>query len=390
MRLPIGGGKRDRAGAGPQAPPARAGKGTLAGGRLMKASLLFLLALLIAGIARAPGWVLGLLAALLLGTYLAGLAVAVISARMAGKQALHYFQQVAAGQDPDHHPVTQERRDHAGRAAAEMRAAPRRALKQMGLILIGACAFWGVFIAFVITVTTGSHHSMTGFAVTLAFLVLLIWSVVAVVRMVRADHRHREDLAAPLVAAVETRDEQAPPREATFLRHAVPRWLIAELIPFGCLAIGVLPGTAWHPVAGVFVFAGLFAGAPFTFVYLYKVHGTPAGWVLPIIAAYLGCFIVCGIALGDWQVNSATGRVVVTGTWVTAIAVLMILLAGVVAGSVLAGERWVRRNQLKIAPSKAVSQLLPYGNRGISSWRWLPRQPSAHDDGAAAPAQRTL
>jgi len=127
----------------------------------------------------------------------------------------------------------------------------------------------------------------------------------------------------------------------------------------------------------------LFAGAPFSFVYLFKVHGASVGWVLPIIVVYLGSLIVCSIAVGEGQSSTP---IVVTGTWLITIAVLLTLLAAVIAASVLTGERWVRRNQLKIAPNEAISRVLPYGNRGISSWMWLPRQSGVQRDGVSPAA----
>jgi hypothetical protein len=247
-----------------------------------------------------------------------------------------------------------------------------------------------VLFSFGITATTSLHDSaggiVLGIGFALGFLALCVWPIVVVIRMIRADYHRQQEQAAPLVAAIEERNKLVPPRQTTILRVALLRWLIAELIPFGFLAIGVLPGAAWHPIAGIFVaislFASLFVGMPFSFIYLYKVHGTSAGWALPLILVYLCSLVMCVIATGQGQTDNGS-RVVVTGALLIATAVLLTLLAVMIAGSVVTGERWVRRNQLKIAPSEAISRVLPYGNRGISSWMWLPRQPGAQHDGAS-------
>jgi hypothetical protein len=367
---------------------------------LVKLSPIALIALVIAGVAHAPGVVIGTLAVLMFALYLAGLGSLVAGVFISRGELMSHLRKIAAGDAPHgtagHHSdsmtaqLQQENREQASTALAAMSSEPLRSLKQMGLLVLSAFSFWAVLFSFGITATTSLHDSaggiVLGIGFTLGSLVLFVWPIVVVVRMVRKDYRRHQEQAAPLVAAIEERNKLVPPRQTTILRVAPLRWLIAELIPFGFLAIGVLPGAAWHPIAGIFVaislFASLFVGMPFSFIYLYKVHGTSAGWALPIILVYLCSLVMCVIATGQGQTDNGS-RVVVTGALLIATAVLLTLLAVMIAGSVVTGERWVRRNQLKIAPNEATSRVLPYGNRGISSWMWLPRQPGVQHDGAS-------
>jgi hypothetical protein len=364
---------------------------------LVKLSPIAFIALVIAGFAHAPGVVIGTLAVLMFALYLAGLGSLVAGVSISRGELMVHLRKIAAGDAPrgtaGHHSdsmtaqLQQENREQASTALAEMSSAARRSLKQMGLLVVSAFSFWAVLFSFGITATTSLHDSVggtvLGIGLTLGSLVLCVWPIVVVVRMVREDYRRHQEEAAPLVAAIEVRNTRVPPRQTTILRVAPLRWLIAELIPFGFLAIGVLPGTAWHPIAGILILISLFAGAPFSFIYLFKVHGASAGWVLPIIVVYLGSLVVCSIAVGEGQSSTP---IVVTSIWLITIAVLLTVLAVTIAGSVVTGERWVRHNQLKIAPNEAVSWLLPYGNRGISSWMWLPRQPGVQHDGVSPAA----
>jgi hypothetical protein len=365
---------------------------------LVKLSLIALIALVIAAVAHAPGVVIGTLAVLLFALYLAGLGSAVAGVYITRRALMGHLRKIAAGDAPygtaGHHgdsmtaQLQQENREQASMVLAELSSAPRRSLKQMGLTILSGFSCAGALLSFGVTATSLQDSAggiVLGIGFTLGFLAICIWSTVIVVRMLREDYRRSQEQAAPLVAAIEERNKLVPLRQTTILRVAPLRWLIAELIPFGFLVIGVLPGTAWHRIAGITVPISLFVGVPFSFLYLYKVHGTSSGWILPLAFVYICSLPMCGIATGEWQSDNGSS-VVVTGTLLIAIAVLLTVLALVIAASVLTGERWVRRNQLKIAPNEAISRVLPYGDRGIWSWMWLPRQPGVQHDGVSPAA----
>src|SRR5215472_2498804 len=73
----------------------------------------------------------------------------------------------------------------------------------------------------------------------------------------------------------------------TILRIAPVRWLVAELIPFGCL-FGGLGLARLRPVGTPFgVLIALIGGVVFTFYYLYRVLGGASPWVVPLLVVHL-------------------------------------------------------------------------------------------------------
>lgn len=155
------------------------------------------------------------------------------------------------------------------------------------------------------------------------------------------------------------------------MRVGPVRWLSAELVPLGFLALGLGLPWAWRPV-GWFAVIGLIGGPSLGFVYLFKMHGASIGWLAPLIIVYLGAYFVGALVLG---LGTGLGNkpITVNAAWRVAAIILVVLLAAVVAAAVATGERWVRRNRIRIAPSEAASWLLPQGNRGIWAPRaWLP------------------
>ena len=59
------------------------------------------------------------------------------------------------------------------------------------------------------------------------------------------------------------------------------RWLTAELIPFGCVFVGMVLTRAGAAPVGFIV--GLFVGVPLTVWYLNWVQDTHPAWAFPLI-----------------------------------------------------------------------------------------------------------
>jgi hypothetical protein len=149
------------------------------------------------------------------------------------------------------------------------------------------------------------------------------------------------------------------------------RFLVAELIAFGCL-IGGLELARAGSVATVIctVIGSLFAlvGTPVvTVYYLYRVLGAAPLWCIPLIllnipAAYLG-LIILGLEKSTNQDGLPT-RIAITSTYWLAWGLLLGLIAVVVLLAAVSGERWMRRH-----PSR--SEFSKYNPRGglTRSWR---------------------
>jgi hypothetical protein len=112
------------------------------------------------------------------------------------------------------------------------------------------------------------------------------------------------------------------------------RWLVAELIPFGCLFIGMLLVPAVAPVG--FILA-LFGGVILTVWYLNWVQGTHAAWVLPLIGLMLPATIV-GTSIFGHAVSKGEPLVVTPAYW-QAFGGLLAALAVTVALAIVNGER---------------------------------------------------
>ena len=127
-------------------------------------------------------------------------------------------------------------------------------------------------------------------------------------------------------------------RRAAAIMRAWPRelrWLVAELIPFGCLFLGLLLVRIGAGPVG-FILA-LFVGVPLTVWYLNWVQDTHAAWVLPLIGLMLPATIV-GISIFGHAVSKGEPLIVTPAYW-QAFGGLLAALAVTVALAVVNGER---------------------------------------------------
>ena len=161
----------------------------------------------------------------------------------------------------------------------------------------------------------------------------------------------------------------------TILRIAPVRWLVAELIPFGCLTVGLLIVRAWHPVIILGGLLATFGNFTLCVFYLYKVLGTAAGWLLatfPLIIANVG---VGSVTIADTATTVSSQhpdgvKVLATTSWWIAGACLAVALAVTVALAVASGERWMRHNRCNLPRNKFEAYAR---SRGTLAWLWLPR-----------------
>lgn len=114
------------------------------------------------------------------------------------------------------------------------------------------------------------------------------------------------------------------------------RWLVAELIPFGCLFIGMLVVSAGIGPLG-FILA-LFGGIIATIWYLNWVQDTHPAWVLPLLGLLIPATIV-GDAIFGHSVESKGRPLVVTPAYWQAFGGLLAALAVTVALAIANGER---------------------------------------------------
>ena len=134
-----------------------------------------------------------------------------------------------------------------------------------------------------------------------------------------------------------------PKRFAAAMRDKprVVRWLLAELIPFGCLFIGLLLMRAGTPPVGFFL--GFFGAVILTIWYLNWVQDTHAVWVFPLIGLVLVAMIVGDSIFGHPVVHHgydpAGTSLVVTPAYWQAFGGLLAALAVTVALAVANGER---------------------------------------------------
>lgn len=84
---------------------------------------------------------------------------------------------------------------------------------------------------------------------------------------------------------------------ATVLRIGPLRWLTAELIPLGCLAIAA--AITWmrpdYTLAGLMI--GAIAAPVLGFLYLYKTLGASAWWLLPLALGAVGVCVFGAVAI---------------------------------------------------------------------------------------------
>jgi hypothetical protein len=122
------------------------------------------------------------------------------------------------------------------------------------------------------------------------------------------------------------------------LRVAAARWLIAELIPFGCLFGGLMLAREWTTAAGepIGLALALAGGTLLTVSYLYKVQGTAAAWVVPVFVLMVASTIFGNVILGHGN------QLVITSPYWLAWGLLLCVTALSVALAVINGERRTR------------------------------------------------
>ena len=113
------------------------------------------------------------------------------------------------------------------------------------------------------------------------------------------------------------------------------RWLVAELIPFGCLFVGLL--VIWAGVPPVGFFLAFLGGTVLTVWYLNWVQDTHAAWALPLLFLVLPAAYVGDCIFGH-PVSHGRPLVVTPAYW-QAFGGLLAALAVTVALAVANGER---------------------------------------------------
>jgi hypothetical protein len=161
----------------------------------------------------------------------------------------------------------------------------------------------------------------------------------------------------------------------TVLRIAPMRWLVAELIPFACLSLGLTIAREWRPVMAIGYLVALFGTYTLSLIYLYKVIGTAVGWclsLLPFIAAlmWVGGVTVVGSATTQSSQNSTEVKIVATSSWWIAGICLAVVLALIVMAAIVNGEHWMRRNWRNLPRNKYEAYVR---SRGTLARIWLPR-----------------
>jgi hypothetical protein len=164
----------------------------------------------------------------------------------------------------------------------------------------------------------------------------------------------------------------------TILRRAPMRYLIAELITFGCLLAGQVLAREWRPVGvPVGTLIAFLGGTLVTIYYLYKVLGSSAGWVLPLTLLMLGNAVLGNMVIGNGTAYDAAHprgtQLVITGTYWIAWGALLGAIAVTVALAAASGERWTRRHQFEALARP----------RGRLAGLWLPGYPGASGSSTA-------
>lgn len=132
-------------------------------------------------------------------------------------------------------------------------------------------------------------------------------------------------------------------RAAKAMRNwpAAVRWLVAELIPFGCLFIGLL--LIWAGAGPVGFILGFAGGVILTVWYLNWVQDTHVAWVFPLIGLMLAATIIGYTVFGHPIVHHGSDptpqSLVVTPAYWEAFGGLLAALAVTVALAVMNGER---------------------------------------------------
>jgi hypothetical protein len=157
------------------------------------------------------------------------------------------------------------------------------------------------------------------------------------------------------------------------LRVAAVRWLTAELIPFGGLAIGFMIARGWEPVGIAGYGLAVFGGWALCVLYFYRVLGAAGGWVAALFPLIIGNVWAGAVTIAGSATRGYPGqphvKIIATSSWRIATACLGVALAVTVIGAVLNGERWTRRNRYNLPRSKSRSYSRTRGNLARL---WLP------------------
>jgi len=127
-------------------------------------------------------------------------------------------------------------------------------------------------------------------------------------------------------------------RRAAAVMRAWPRelrWLVAELIPFGCVFVSMF--LTWAGAAPVGFILGIFVGIHLTVVYLNWVEDTHGAWGLPLIG-----LMFPAVYVGEFLFGNAVSKgepLVVTPAYWQAFGGLLAALALTVALAIVNGER---------------------------------------------------
>ena len=143
------------------------------------------------------------------------------------------------------------------------------------------------------------------------------------------------------------------------LRVAAVRWLTAELIPFGCLAIGFMITRAWEPLGIVGYGLAVFGSWALCVIYFYRVLGAAGGWVAALFPLIIGNVWAGAVTIVGSATRGYPGqphvKIIATSSWWIATACLAVALAVTIMAAVLSGERWTRRNRYNLPRSKSGS-----------------------------------
>jgi len=156
-------------------------------------------------------------------------------------------------------------------------------------------------------------------------------------------------------------------------RLAAVRWVTAELIPFGGLAIGLMIARAWEPLGFVGYGLAVFGSWALCVIYFYRVLGAAGGWIaalFPLIIGnvWAGAVTIVGSAASGYPEQTPV-KIIATSSWWIATACLAVTLAVTIMGAAVSGERWTRRHRSDPPRGKSRSYSRTRGNLARL---WLP------------------
>jgi hypothetical protein len=160
---------------------------------------------------------------------------------------------------------------------------------------------------------------------------------------------------------------------SAIFRLAAVRWVTAELIPFGGLAIGFIIARAWEPLGFVGYGLAVFGSWALCVIYFYRVLGAAGGWIAALFPLIIGNVWAGAVTIVGSAARGNPGqphvKIIATSSWWIATACLAVALAVTIMAAVLNGERWIRRNRYHLPRSKSGSYPRTRGNLARL---WLP------------------